>query len=67
MSVNIKEACQKKCFIAEEDICYGCFRTLKDIIAWKTATEEEKYQILHSAKVLKSSTEPKKYWYAFEI
>jgi len=67
MRINIENPCQKKCFISDEDICYGCFRTLTDIISWKSATEGEKECMLLSAKERKEKTGAKKYFYAFQV
>ncbi len=43
---QLKSPCIRQCCLDEKDICLGCGRSLDEIIAWHTATAEQKAQIL---------------------
>ena len=34
--------CIDKCCLNEEDICLGCFRTLEEILKWRSLSIKEK-------------------------
>ncbi|WP_299204367.1 DUF1289 domain-containing protein [uncultured Amphritea sp.] len=38
--------CIRNCCLDEQDICMGCYRTLKEILAWHKATDDERIIIL---------------------
>jgi predicted Fe-S protein YdhL (DUF1289 family) len=41
--------CIRNCCLREDDICLGCFRSLEEITAWGTASDERKSEILKHA------------------
>ncbi len=50
--------CIRNCCLDEQDICMGCFRTLKEILAWHHSTDDEKRIILslsHARQLSKSN------------
>jgi hypothetical protein len=38
--------CVRNCCLDESDVCMGCGRSLDEIVAWGTATDEEKVATL---------------------
>ena len=42
--------CIRHCCLDKNDICIGCFRTLDEILAWHSASSEEKQQILNACQ-----------------
>ncbi|MFZ0467836.1 MAG: DUF1289 domain-containing protein [Thiogranum sp.] len=41
--------CIRNCCLREDDVCLGCFRSLDEIIAWGTADDEHRREILDQA------------------
>lgn len=50
MTYDVKSPCVRNCCLDENDICLGCFRTLKEITQWASVTKEEREQIVENAK-----------------
>ncbi len=44
---DVKSPCVRNCCLDDFDVCLGCRRTLKEILAWGKASEYEKTQILN--------------------
>lgn len=42
--------CVRNCCLDERDICMGCGRALAEIIAWGTAGEPERLEILERSR-----------------
>ena len=43
----VKSPCIRECiFDNEHEVCTGCLRTLKELRAWRTMTDEEKQAVL---------------------
>jgi predicted Fe-S protein YdhL (DUF1289 family) len=42
----IPSPCISNCCLDEQDVCLGCFRTLKEIIRWGEADDQERRQIM---------------------
>ncbi|MES2562283.1 MAG: DUF1289 domain-containing protein [Pseudomonadota bacterium] len=38
--------CVRECCLDEQNVCMGCFRSLKEICAWHEAPDAEKIDIL---------------------
>ncbi|NOI17241.1 DUF1289 domain-containing protein [Vibrio coralliilyticus] len=38
--------CVRNCCLDGEDVCLGCFRTLNEILEWRSYTDEEKQAVL---------------------
>lgn len=34
--------CIRRCCLDDDDVCVGCFRTLNEITAWSSMSEDEK-------------------------
>jgi len=47
---TVESPCVSICELNEQDICLGCGRSLDEVGAWLTASEEEKRQILLRAE-----------------
>ncbi|MBB3046903.1 putative Fe-S protein YdhL (DUF1289 family) [Litorivivens lipolytica] len=52
---EIEQPCVRNCCLDEADVCMGCFRTLKEILAWHGATAEEKREILRRCEQRRSA------------
>ncbi len=46
----VASPCQNKCCLNNEDICLGCFRSLKEITEWMAASTEQRLRFLDNAK-----------------
>ncbi len=51
---TIASPCVRNCCLNEEDVCLGCFRHIDEILAWGTATNEQKAAYLALAEGRKS-------------
>ncbi len=40
--------CIRNCCLDNDDICMGCYRSLREILIWQAASAEEKQKILHN-------------------
>lgn len=43
---GVLSPCVRNCCLDDENVCLGCFRTLKEICAWHEAPDSEKLAIL---------------------
>ena len=48
-SAPVASPCIRVCALDENDICVGCFRSIDEICAWGSASEEQKRAILERA------------------
>ncbi|HHH43575.1 MAG TPA: DUF1289 domain-containing protein [Gammaproteobacteria bacterium] len=48
-AATVPSPCIRNCCLDENDICMGCFRSLDEIIAWGTADDEARQNILNRA------------------
>ena len=47
---TVASPCVRNCCLDENDICLGCHRSLTEICAWASSTEDEKREILARCK-----------------
>ncbi|PHS66657.1 MAG: DUF1289 domain-containing protein [Thalassobium sp.] len=40
--------CIRNCCLDNDDICMGCYRSLREILIWQAASAEEKHKILRN-------------------
>ena len=40
--------CTHNCCLNDQDICLGCYRSLREILFWQSASAEEKQMILRN-------------------
>ena len=54
---EINSPCVRNCCLDTDDICLGCFRSIKEIMQWSSAdtTSQQKQQILYNAKIRKEA------------
>ncbi|CAH9060278.1 hypothetical protein PSECIP111951_02246 [Pseudoalteromonas holothuriae] len=45
-TIPITSPCVRNCCLDEHDICLGCYRTLDEILAWGSASNEQRALIL---------------------
>ncbi|MBV1882596.1 MAG: DUF1289 domain-containing protein [Pseudomonadales bacterium] len=50
MARTLKSPCIRNCCLNEDDICLGCFRSMKEIMQWSAADEETKLHILKESE-----------------
>jgi len=43
--ITIPSPCTKKCKLTPAKVCSGCFRTVNEIISWRTLSDVEKLKI----------------------
>lgn len=48
-STPLASPCTRVCALDENDICVGCYRSIDEICAWRTASEDLKRAILVKA------------------
>ncbi|MDA8622070.1 DUF1289 domain-containing protein [Psychrosphaera sp.] len=46
MSENVQSPCIKNCCLDSEDVCIGCYRDIKEIMAWSKMSNSEKKMTL---------------------
>jgi uncharacterized protein len=42
----VESPCVRNCCLDEQDICFGCFRSIAEIMLWGSAGDDEKREIL---------------------
>jgi len=55
VSRNYPSPCIRNCCLDDRDMCFGCHRTLDEIVGWSTSNDKEKKKILHQCKLRKIS------------
>ena len=43
---TIKSPCIRHCCLDADDVCVGCYRTIKEIMDWHQSTQHQKQDIL---------------------
>lgn len=38
--------CNRHCTLSADDLCVGCFRSLEEILKWRSLSESEQQQVL---------------------
>lgn len=62
---NTASPCIRQCCLDDDDICLGCYRSIKEITGWNEADEEERREILKRCRVRQQQRrEQGKGWYA---
>jgi predicted Fe-S protein YdhL (DUF1289 family) len=51
MTDEVPSPCINICVLGLDKICAGCYRSLEEISAWSFANNEERLQIIASARV----------------
>jgi predicted Fe-S protein YdhL (DUF1289 family) len=50
----VESPCIRNCCLDDADVCMGCFRTLREICDWHTASAAEKRDILRKCEERRS-------------
>jgi len=50
MTDEVPSPCINVCVLGLDKICAGCYRSLEEISAWSIANDEERIQIIASAR-----------------
>lgn len=45
-SAKSQSPCIRQCSLNEQEVCIGCYRTLKEILDWTKYAESERLQVL---------------------
>lgn len=48
-SFRVESPCIRNCALDEDDICFGCHRSIEEICAWGEASNEKRREILQAA------------------
>jgi predicted Fe-S protein YdhL (DUF1289 family) len=51
----IKSPCVRSCALNKQSVCVGCGMTVRDIRIWRSASDEEKREILRQSSIRASS------------
>ena len=43
---SVDSPCVRNCCLDDADVCMGCYRTLREICDWHSASDEQKREIL---------------------
>ena len=54
-SLRVESPCVRKCTLDDEDICVGCFRSIDEICAWSSASDDERRAILEQVAARRES------------
>ncbi|MBU2896175.1 DUF1289 domain-containing protein [Vibrio hepatarius] len=46
MNKEVPAPCVRLCCLSEDDMCLGCYRTLKEILDWNAYSNEEKTRVI---------------------
>lgn len=46
----IDSPCTRVCCLDDNDVCVGCFRSMKEIMAWGGASDDERREILRQCE-----------------
>jgi predicted Fe-S protein YdhL (DUF1289 family) len=55
----IDSPCVRNCCLDENDICLGCFRSIREIMLWNEADQGERQAILEHAATRRAAHEAK--------
>ena len=47
--------CVRNCCLDDDDVCMGCFRTIREICDWHSATNEQKRETLERCEVRRTT------------
>lgn len=56
--IKLASPCCRKCCLDDQDICIGCFRTIKEICAWNASDNAERLAVKHRAQLRKIQNGP---------
>ena len=45
-AARVESPCVRTCCLDHDDVCVGCYRSIKEIIAWGGASDDERRDIL---------------------
>lgn len=51
--IKLASLCCRKCCLDDQDICIGCFRTIKEICAWNASDNAERLLVKQRAQLRK--------------
>jgi len=54
--IYIESPCIRMCGLNEQNICMGCFRSIKEILAWGNANHSERTQTLENVAERRNHT-----------
>jgi predicted Fe-S protein YdhL (DUF1289 family) len=47
----VQSPCVSACFLDDEDVCAGCYRTANEITDWSELTQQEKRDVLKNTRL----------------
>lgn len=55
---EVPSPCRRCCCLNDEDVCLGCYRTLKEICGWSKMSRLNKRQVLSEVEKRKKQKKP---------
>ncbi len=52
----VESPCIRLCTLDDDDVCIGCFRSMAEICAWGTASNNERQQILIACELRQATS-----------
>ena len=52
----VESPCIRLCTLDDQDVCLGCFRSMAEICAWGTASNNERQQILIACELRQAAS-----------
>ena len=52
----VASPCIRLCTLDDHDVCLGCFRSMTEICAWSSASNDERRQIVATSELRRSAS-----------
>jgi predicted Fe-S protein YdhL (DUF1289 family) len=52
----VESPCIRLCTLDDDDVCLGCFRSLAEICAWGTASNDQRRQVLIACELRQTAS-----------
>ena len=52
----VESPCIRLCTLNDQDVCLGCFRSMVEICAWSTASNNERQQVLIACELRRAAS-----------
>lgn len=52
----VESPCIRLCTLDDQDVCIGCFRSMAEICAWSTASNNQRQQVLIACEMRRAAS-----------
>ncbi len=52
----VESPCIRLCTLDDQDVCLGCFRSMAEICAWSTASNNQRQQVLIACELRRAAS-----------